>query len=424
MQYEEVNVKRIGKGQKQTFLLGAWILVFTLISPATSSQAAATMGSKCSKVNSFQIINKKIAVCAKRGNSMVWVLANESQKARYSDQLQKKLVSDRKKLIENLLIVKDKYTNVANVIPLMNISLIDSKKAIIDNSRNTIIELQKQKTSEEQAKITNQNSIVNINNLISSAQSNINSLQNQINSMQVTANNSKVLNDSAKNAWVSAKAQSDYLYSSYQSALNSNAAIIANRVLCDFGFTSCSGSSSFQESYNRSVINQYNSASARTAGALASYVSYNEQWVSNLRTLDSLNAQQAQFRNSVNTLNAQKNQANTNIANADTKLTNLNTQITQAQAKFIPLENAERRISQDLSSYDGIKGVLDLKSAELVVAIEAFLQGADEAYISTASSTNWNTRYGNLSNLQKEIDQKMLELKSLISSLEVFLSSF
>jgi hypothetical protein len=383
-----------------------------------------TMGGKCSKVNSFQIIKNKIAVCTKSGNSMVWKLANDSQKARYSEQLQKALVSDRKKLLESLVIVKDKYTNVANVTPLMNSSLVDSKKAFIENSRTAIIELQKQKTAEEQVKITNQNNIVNINNSISSAQSNVVSLQNQINSQQVRANNSKALNDSAKNTWVSAKAQSDYLYSSYQSALNSNAAIIANRVLCDFGFTSCGGSTSFQESYNRSVINQYNSASARTAGALASYVSYNEQWVSDLRTLDSLNAQQAQFRNSINTLNAQKNQANVNIANGDTKLTNLNTQISQAQMKFIPLESAERRIAQDLSSYELTKGAVDLKSAELVVAIDAFLQGADEAYISTASSTNWNTRYGKLSILQKEIDQKLFELKSLISSLEIFMSSF
>lgn len=417
-------MKRIGKSQKRIYLLSSWILLFTLISPTSTSHAAATMGSKCSKVNSFQIIKKKIAICTKSGNSMVWKLANESQKARYSDQLQKVLVSDRKKLLENLLIVKDKYSNVANLIPLMNSPLVDTKKAFIENSRTAINELQKQKTAEEQIKITNQNNIVNINNSLSSAQSNVNSLQNQINSQQVTANNSKAFNDSAKNAWVSAKAQSDYLYSSYQSALNSNAAIIANRVLCDFGFISCSGSSSFQESYNRSVINQYNSASARTAGALASYVSYNEQWVSNLRTLDSLNAQQAQSRNSIDTLNAQKNQANVNIANADTKLANFNAQITQAQTKFIPLENAERRIAQDLSSYDGIKGAVDLKSAELVVAIDAFLQAADETYISTASATSWNSRYGNLSILQKEIDQKLLELKSLISSLEIFMSSF
>ena len=417
-------MKRIGKSQKRIYIFSSWALVFTLISPTTSSHAAATMGGKCSKVNSFQLIKKKIAVCTKSGNSMVWKLANDTQKARYSEQLQKALVSDRKKLLENLVIVKDKYINVANVSPLMNSSLVDSKKAFIANSRTAIIELQKQKTAEEQVKITNQNNIVNINNSISSAQSNVVSLQNQINSQQVRANNSKVLNDSAKNAWVSAKAQSDYLYSSYQSALNSNAAIIANRVLCDFGFTSCSGSTSFQESYNRSVINQYNSASARTAGALASYVSYNEQWVSDLRTLDSLNTQQAQSRNSINTLNAQKNQANLNIANADTKLTNLNAQITQAQTKFLPLESAERRIAQDLSNYELTKGAVDLKSAELVVAIDAFLQGADETYISTASSTNWNTRYGNLSILQKEIDQKLLELKSLISSLEIFMSSF
>jgi len=424
MQHEEVDVKRISKNQRRVYLLSSWILVFMFISPATTSHASATMGGKCKKISSFQIIKKQLAICTKRGNTMVWALANQSQKARYAMQIQKTLVSDRKKLLENLPNVKDKFTFVTNVIPIMNNGLIESKKMLIENSRNAISDLQKQKATEEQIKLNNQNSIVVINNSINSAQSNVNSLQNQINSLQITTNNSKALNDTAQNAWVSAKAQSDYLYSSYQSALQSNAAILANRVLCDFGFTSCSGSSSFQESYNRSVINQYNSASARTAGAYASYASYNNQWVSNLNTLSTLKAQQVQSSNSINALNAQKNQANLNITNAETKLANLVAQISQAQAKFTNLENAERRIAQDLASYEGIKGVIVNKSSELVIAVSAFLQGADETYISTASSKTWNTQYGNLSIMQREIDQKLMELKSLISSLEVFLSSF
>jgi chromosome segregation ATPase len=417
-------VKKNSKNQRRLPLLVSWILILMFFSPTSTSHAAATMGGKCTKVTSFQIINKKLAICTKRGNSIVWTLTNPSQKAKYVEQQQKTLVLDRKKSLENLLMARDKYASSANFMPVMNIALVESKKALIENSRNAISDLQKQKTAEDQVKIDNQNRVASINNSISSAQSNVNSLQNQINSMQIATNNSKALNDAAQNAWVSAKAQSDYLYSSYQSALQSNAAILANRVLCDFGFTSCSGNSSFQESYNRSVINQYNSASARTAGAYASYASYNNQWVTNLNTLSALKAQQAQSSNSISTLNAQKNQANLNIANADTKIANLIAQIGQAQAKFVNLENAERRIAQDLVSYESAKGVIDLKSAELIVAIDAFLQLADEAFISTASSTNWNARYGNLSSLQREIDQKLLELKSLISALEVFLNSF
>lgn len=394
-----------------------------LCTPTFSAHASAVVGGKCTKVGSFQLINKKVSICTKRGNSLTWALANSAQKAKYLEQVQKKLILDRKKLLENLLTVKDKYTNTTSLIPLANGLLLESTKAFIENSRANIAELQKQKTTEEQSKLTNQNNILAINNSISSAQVSVNSLQNQINTLQITVNNSKALSDSAYNSWISARAQSDFLSSSYQSALRSNAAIATSQVLCDFGFAPCTGNNSSQFNYNASIIREYNSASARTAGAYANYVSVNGQWVSNQNTLGALKSQQTQSSNNINTLNAQKNQANLNITNIDTKLVNFNSLITQAQAKFIPLENAEKRIAQDLSNYDAFKNSLDLKSAEFLVAIDAFFQMADESYVSAASSTNWNNRYGGLLSMQKEIDQKITELKSLISSLEVFLNS-
>lgn len=396
------------------------ILTLGFSSPAN---AGSSIGGKCTKLNSFTSIGSKLAVCSKKGSSLVWVLANSSQKISYQKEQARLLILERNKTLQNLSLTKEKYSNTTTLIKSPNDSLIESKKALIENARNQLIELQKQKSAEEEVKTNNQNTITNINNSISTAQSNINTLQGQITSQQNTVNYSKANSDSAYNAYISAKAQSDYLSYSYQSALNSNSSMLAAKVLCDFGFGSCGIYSSAQYSYNASIISQYNSASARTSGAYASYSSYYNQYSSDLNTLNALKTQQSQLNSSISTLNSQKNQANANISNAQSKISGLEVQINQAISKFGPLESAEKRIDQDMQRYSEIKGIIDLKAAEFQVAINSFFEIATENFIATASVANWNARYSTLTSLQKEIDLKVSEINSLISALESFLNS-
>ena len=127
--------------------------------------------------------------------------------------------------------------------------------------------------------------------------------------------------------------------------------MLAAKVLCDFGFGSCGIYSSYQYSYNASIISQYNSASARTSSAYASYSNYNSQYAASLSTLNSLKNQQVQFTNTINSLNSQKTQINQTISNADSKIGTLTPQISQALLKFTPLEAAENRIESDLKTY-------------------------------------------------------------------------
>ena len=196
-----------------------FVLLFCLIPSATG---ASSMGGKCSKVKSFQLINKKVAICLKKGNTLVWSLANAKQKERYRKIQSDLLVSSREKNLTNLRTLKEKYSDISKVVPEWNLALVQSKKSLIDGARELLFNLEDQKDDQEQVKKDAQITLQTVNNSISASQSNLNSLQNQINSQQSVVNNAKFYNDSAYNTYVSVKAQSDYLSYSYQNAISSN----------------------------------------------------------------------------------------------------------------------------------------------------------------------------------------------------------
>lgn len=397
-----------------------FVLLFCLSPSATG---ASSMGGKCSKVNSFQLINNKLAICLKKGSLSVWTLANTAQKNSYKKLQTQLLISTREKNLTNLRTLKEKYSDISKVVPEWNLALVQSKKTLIDGARELLFSLEDQKDDQEQIKKDAQITLQTVNNSISANQSNLNSLQNQINSQQSVVNNAKFYNDSAYNTYVSVKAQSDYLSYSYQNAISSNSSMLAAKVLCDFGFGSCGIYSSYQYSYNASIISQYNSASARTSSAYASYSNYNSQYAASLSTLNSLKNQQVQFTNNINSLNSQKTQINQTISNADSKIGTLTPQISQALLKFTPLEAAENRIESDLKTYLESKNLLEVKCAELVVAIDEFLLLATQDFLVKTSTASWDVKYIALLDLQKDIDIKVTVQRSLLSSLDSYLNT-
>jgi len=407
---------------RQKTLLPAVVFALLLcLSP--SANAASSMGAKCSKANSFQMINNKLAICLKKGSSTIWTPANTAQKNSYKKIQTQLMISAREKNLTNLRNLKDKYSAISNVVPAWNETLVQTKKSLIDGTREQLFSLEDQKDAQEQIKKDSQNSLLTINNSIGSTQNSINSLQNQINNQQSIVNNAKFYNDSAYNTYVSAKAQSDYLSYSYQSAISSNSSMLAAKVLCDFGFGSCGVYSSYQYSYNASIISQYNSASARTSSAYASYSNYNSQYASSLSTLSSLKNQQVQFTNNLNTLNNQKAQLNQAISSSESKIASLTPQIAQALLKFTPLEAAENRIEADQKNYLDTKNLLEAKGAELIVAIDEFLLLATPEFVEKSSNFTWDAKYLFLLGLQKDIDLKASDLRSLISSLDSYLNT-
>ncbi len=406
--------------QKTLFPAVVFALLLCL---SPSANAASSMGAKCSKANSFQMINNKLAICLKKGSSTIWTPANTAQKNSYKKIQTQLMISAREKNLTNLRNLKDKYSAISNVVPAWNETLVQTKKSLIEGTREQLFSLEDQKDAQEQIKKDSQNSLLTINNSISSTQNSINSLQNQINNQQSIVNNAKFYNDSAYNTYVSAKAQSDYLSYSYQSAISSNSSMLAAKVLCDFGLGSCGVYSSYQYSYNASIISQYNSAIARTSSAYASYSNYNSQYASSLSTLSSLKNQQVQFTNNLNTLNNQKAQLNQAISSSESKIASLTPQIAQALLKFTPLEAAENRIEADQKNYLDTKNLLEAKGAELIVAIDEFLLLATPEFVEKSSNSTWDAKYLFLLGLQKDIDLKASDLRSLISSLDSYLNT-
>ena len=416
-------MKTMRKRNLRNFSLLLGILLMSLLYSSNQANASSSLGSKCSKVNSFQTIKGNLAICLKKSGKQIWVLANKSQIATYQKQQLQVLIDQRKKNLEFLSQTKVKFQNVSALIPALNATLIDNKKSAIENAKNQVLELGRQKESELQNKTSIQNSLTTINNSISTTQTSINSLQNQINSQQNTVNFSKANNDSAYNAYVSAKAQSDYLSYSYQNALSSNTSMMTAKVLCDFGFGSCGIYNSAQYNYNASIISQYNAASARTSSAYASYVSYNSQYASDLNGLNTLKAQQSQLSANLNSLNSQRNQASQNFVNVEAKITSLESQIIQANNKLTPLANGEVRIAQDLDRFALLKEFIENKSVELVNSIDEFLKVANDSFIATTSVNKWNDNFVALNDLQKDLDSKIAELKLLVSNLDSFLNT-
>jgi len=409
--------------QNRRLLLSFALLASFLLATPNHSFAASSMGGKCSKVNSFQMINNKLAICLKKGNSLVWTLTNNAQKNSFKKLQTQLSIAAREKNLTNLRNLKDRYSAISNVVLAWNENLVQTKKSLINGTRAELYSLEDQKDEQEQIKKDALSNLQTISNSISSTQNSINSLQNQINNQQSIANNAKFYNDSAYNAYVSAKAQSDYLSYSYQNAISSNSSMLAAKVLCDFGFGSCGVYSSYQYSYNASIISQYNSASARTSSAYASYSNYNSQYASSLSTLNSFKNQQVQFTNNLNTLNNQKAQVNQAISSSESKIANLTPRIAQALLKFTPLEAAENRIESDEKNYLDTKNLIEVKCAELVVAIDEFLLLATPEFIEKSSNSVWDARYLGLLNLQKEIDLMSSGLRSLTSSLDSYLNS-
>lgn len=407
---------------KRSIVVAVCLSVFTGIT-LTPTIAASALGSKCTKIGSFVQIGNKVAICKKSGSKAIWVLVTPAQKIVYQKQQQQILLISRKQLVADLKETKEKYTNLVNLITPLNTSLIEAKKLLILNSKNLLIDLQKQKVEAQQAKILNQNNLVNINNSISNAQNSINSLANQINIQQNNLNSAKFYNDSSYNSYISTKAQSDSLYYPSQRAMSDNSAMLAAKVLCDFGFGNCDIYSAARYSYNLSIISQYNSASARTSGAYSSYSSYNSRYLSAFNAFTSLKSQQSQLSISIASLNNQRNQALQNISSADPKISNLEILINQSLAKVAPLESAERRIEADLMEYSRIKGLVELNSAEYVVATDNFLQMADEVFIASASTPNWNNKYAVPKTLQEEIESWLAKIRILASSLDGFLNT-
>lgn len=395
-----------------------------LVSSADATLAAPKLNQSCSKVNTFTTVGEKIIICSKSGRKFVWVSATSAQKIQYNVKQLKIQKSNRIKEIENLNIYKSKYSDVILLIQPLNETLIETKKAYIKSQRDALAVLMTQRDREIQNRDKLTSDITGYTNSISSDLSKISSLQAQSVSQQSTLTLSEQSQDSAYNSYISAKAQSDYLSYSYQTAIDDNVAMLSAKVLCDFGFGSCGIYSSSRYNYNASIITQYNSAKARTQSAHSVYLSAIQQHITVLETLISLKTQQMPLTSAINTLNAQRSQAIQNFASSQAQISFLDSQVAEATNKLTPLDAAEVRIAQDLDSYSSLKENIEVKAAELITAMENFLQIANAQFIDSASLNTWSSKMQPLLLSKKEIDNLLDELKARVNGLDAFLDGF
>jgi len=87
------------------------------------------------------------------------------------------------------------------------------------------------------------------------------------------------------------------------------------------------------------------------------------------------------------------------------------------------LEAAENRIESDLKTYLESKNLLEVKCAELVVAIDEFLLLANQDFLVKASTASWDAKYIVLLDFQKDIDIKVSVQRTLLSSLDSYLNT-
>ena len=76
-----------------------------------------------------------------------------------------------------------------------------------------------------------------------------------------------------------------------------------------------------------------------------------------------------------------------------------------------------------MKTYLESKNLLEVKCAELVVAIDEFLLLANQEFLVKTSTASWDAKYIVLLDLQKDIDIKVSVQRSLLSSLDSYLNT-
>jgi hypothetical protein len=400
------------------------LVLTTLNIGIAPSFAAPTLKGKCTKLNTYTQIGNKTAICSKSGSKLIWTLATSAQiKVYQKQQSQQKLVTDRKKTIADLIGTKETYSDLTSKITTLNTVLIDTKRLMIQTSRDLLIDLQKQMAAQQQTKVTYEANLQTAIKNIGIEQPLVNYYQNEMNIQQAVVNNAKTYYDAYSFTYLSAKAEAESLAYAYENAVNSNTTLMMEKVLCDFGFRTCGTFNTALFDFNASIIRQYNAATAKASAAAAPYTNYYNEYTAALRKMNEFKSMHKKYNDSLVWFTAQKNQIDSVLTDTNSKITNLDLLINQETARLVILESAEKRISQDVQKHSEISTFLGSRSADLVAAIDSFLNIADVNFISTTSAANWNSKYLDILNIQKDIDTSLIEIKELAISLENFLST-
>jgi chromosome segregation ATPase len=168
---------------------------------------------------------------------------------------------------------------------------------------------------------------------LQSAQSSKSSIDSQLRFAENDLISLKIAYDAASQSYLAAKSVSDSLYYQYQRAQNENAAILANRVLCDFGFVAGSSCTWGNYNYNASIISQYNIAISRTNSLAGSYSNTYSAYANGLSRVASLRNQSASLGTSISSITNQINLTQRDISAKQADITKAKENVSTLEIK-------------------------------------------------------------------------------------------
>lgn len=398
-------------------------LIVLLCLEVTPVQAASLNG-KCKIKGNFSLSGNQLLTCKMIKGNLLWQKATKSEKASYLAILNQKIAASRQAELNDLLLNSgvNEFEVVTGVSAVWRIPEIQEWGKVLSDFKSKVSKsAESVKAKESELGLTQTQYNQKLQELQNN-QSTRNTLESQVRSAEGELVTLKQSYDIASQNYLSAKSVSDSLYYKYQYALNENSAILANRVLCDFGFISGTSCSWGNYNYNASVISQYNSAIARTNSLSSNYSYTYSAYTNGLSRLSSLKNQSSTVNNSIAILNNQVITLQREIGTKQGELTKLKSENTIYEGK-----NAV--VNRFLESIAGLESRLSVAIQEHNLNIDAFMIESDEVKValqgkllSDLQSNDWVLLISELKSARAKVSTSFSTITQISASLSDELS--
>jgi len=403
------------------------IMIILQMSPAQ----AASLNSKCKNKGSFGFSGDQLLVCKSIKGNLLWQKATKSEKASYIAKLNQKIAASRQTELNDLFQASggNEFEVITALSPVWrSLEIQEWEKVLSDFKSKVSINIESVKTMESDLGLTQTQYNQKLQEL-QNFQTTRNTFESQVRDTEGDLVSLKRSYDIASQNYLSAKSVSDSLYYQYQRAFNENSVILTNRVLCDFGFLSGTSCSWGNYNYNASIINQYNSAIARTDSLFSSYSSAYTAYTNSITRLNSLKNQINAINNSIVSLNNQAITLQRAVAAKQGELTKLKSENTIYASKDIvvnrfveSIANAESKVNlaiQDHNSNialfmlerDEVKKSLEGKSLSVLQSNDWILLISELKFARTKVSTSYIVVTQVSTNLSEELVKATASIK-------------
>jgi chromosome segregation ATPase len=356
-------------------IFGVLFGMLTVISMSVSQ--AVTPGAACKKSGTFNVTANQILICKISKGKLIWQKANKAELNTYQKSQNEKLEKSRKSILDSLLYFSadDEFQEVSENTSMLRRDEIESWNAALSGFK-LILEENKQgltKKSEELQRL--QTLYAQKSQDLRNAQNSKSSVDSQLRFAENDLISLKMSYDSASQSYFAAKSLSDSLYYQYQRAQSENAAILANRVLCDFGFVAGTSCTWGNYSYNASIISQYNIAISRTNSLAGNYSSTYTAYTNGLSRVNTLRNQSASIGSSITSISNELSVAQRDMSVKQNEITKAKDNVSSLEGKALSLNQFDNSIKEQVSKLVALAKNHDTN-------LQTFLQRVDEAKVS------------------------------------------